>query len=234
MIHVGIADDDALVRHTLSTLLSTTDDIDVAWTAKDGQEALAFIRSGEPEAEVLLLDVQMPHMDGIALAETLRREHPEIAVLILTTFVADAVLSRALAAGVRGFVAKEDPIATLADTIRHVAAGNMVLSPTSSAIISHQPSISPTASEHAPATSSAAAGIPPAPAQGELPAGVTLSPREQEVLALMVEALSNKQIAHRLNLSEATVKTHVSVLIAKLGVQDRVGAVVHALRTGLV
>lgn len=225
MIHVGLADDDALVRHTLTDLLATTEDIRVAWAAEDGQEALRLIRAGEPEIQVLLTDVQMPQLDGIALARTVQQEKPGLAVLVLTTFVADAVLDRALAAGVRGFIAKEDPIASLAATIRHVAAGNMVLSATSSAVI-------------AQTTGAPEQGSPPVPV-GEpsveaLPSGVTLSPRELEVLALMVEALSNKQIARRLGVSEATVKTHVSTLIAKLGVQDRVGAVVHALRSGIV
>ena len=136
MISVGLADDDALVRSTLTELLATPDDIRVVWTACDGQETLALLRSPEaPEIQVLLLDVQMPRLDGMTLAEMLHRERPDIAILILTTFVADGVLNRALAAGVRGFIAKEDRVETLADTIRNVAAGNTVLSPASSAII---------------------------------------------------------------------------------------------------
>lgn len=222
MISVGLADDDALVRSTLTELLATTDDIRVVWTACDGQETLALLRSPEaPEIQVLLLDVQMPRLDGMTLAEMLHRERPDIAILILTTFVADGVLNRALAAGVRGFIAKEDRVETLADTIRNVAAGNTVLSPASSAIIGGW-SAPTTPAATSPDVSNA------------LPPGVTLSPRESEVLVLMVEALSNRQIATRLHLSETTVKTHVSAIIAKLGVQDRVGAVVYALRNGLV
>ena len=222
MIQVGLADDDALVRNTLAELLATTEDIRVAWTARDGREALNLLRSpDEPAVQVLLLDVQMPRMHGISLAETLRTERPDIGVLILTTFVADGVLNRALAAGVRGFIAKEDRVTTLADTIRSVAAGNTVLSPASSAIVGGWSA--PTT----PATASP-------DASDALPPGVTLSPRESEVLVLMVEALSNRQIATRLHLSETTVKTHVSAIIAKLGVQDRVGAVVYALRNELV
>ena len=223
MIRVGLADDDALVRDTLTELLATTEDIRVAWTACDGREALDLLRSPEaPDVQVLLLDVQMPRMDGITLAQRIREDYPDVGVLILTTFVADGVLNRALAAGVRGFIAKEDRVTNMADTIRNVAAGNTVLSPTSSAIIGGW---------SAPATPAAA----PSPDVPEaLPPGITLSPRESEVLVLMVEALSNKQIATRLGLSETTVKTHVSALIGKLGVQDRVGAVVYALRNGLV
>jgi len=223
MIRVGLADDDALVRDTLTELLATTEDIRVAWTACDGREALDLLRSPEaPDVQVLLLDVQMPRMDGITLAQRVQEDYPDVGVLILTTFVADGVLNRALAAGVRGFLAKEDRVTNMADTIRNVAAGNTVLSPTSSAIIGGW---------SAPATPAAA----PSPDVPEaLPPGITLSPRESEVLVLMVEALSNKQIATRLGLSETTVKTHVSALIGKLGVQDRVGAVVYALRNGLV
>ena len=222
MIQVGLADDDALVRNTLAELLATTEDIRVAWTARDGREALDLLHSPKaPKIQVLLLDVQMPRMDGISLAETLRTERPDIGVLILTTFVADGVLNRALAAGVRGFIAKEDRVTNMADTIRNVAAGNTVLSPASSAIIGGW---------SAPATPAATSPD----VSNALPPGVTLSPRESEVLVLMVEALSNKQIATRLGLSETTVKTHVSALIGKLGVQDRVGAVVYALRNGLV
>ena len=222
MIDVGLADDDPLVRRTLTDILNTTEDIRVAWAARDGQEVLDRLGSGGTTVEVLLLDIQMPRIDGIALAEILHRERPELGVLILTTFVADGVLNRALAAGVRGFLAKEDRVTNMADTIRNVAAGNTVLSPTSSAIIGGW---------SAPATPAAA----PSPDVPEaLPPGITLSPRESEVLVLMVEALSNKQIATRLGLSETTVKTHVSALIGKLGVQDRVGAVVYALRNGLV
>mgnify|MGYP000014993745 FL=1 len=222
MIDVGLADDDPLVRHTLTDILSTTEDIRVSWAARDGQEVLDRLGSEDTAVKVLLLDIQMPRIDGIELAEILHRERPELGILILTTFVADAVLDRALAAGVRGFLAKEDPITTLADTIRHVASGNMVLSPSSSAIVGHRA---------APLTSNAPSTTP---APGALPPGVSLSHRELEVLTLMAEALSNKQIAHRLGVSEATVKTHVSALIAKLGVQDRVGAVVHALRNRIV
>ena len=222
MIRVGLADDDALVRSTLTDLLATTEDIRVVWTACDGRKALGLLRSPEaPEVQVLLLDVQMPRLDGMTLAEMLHRERPNLAILILTTFVADGVLNRALAAGVRGFIAKEDRVSTLADTIRSVAAGNTVLSPASSAIIGGW-SAPTTPAATSPDVSNA------------LPPGVTLSPRESEVLVLMVEALSNRQIATRLHLSETTVKTHVSAIIAKLGVQDRVGAVVYALRNGLV
>lgn len=277
MIHVGLADDDALVRQTLNDLLNDTEDIRALWVARDGEEVLDILHSGDyPLVDVLLLDVQMPRMDGIAVTELLHNEMPNLNILILTTFMADPVMERAMAAGAKGFVAKEDPVTALAATIRHVVEGNMVLSPASLNVIKNRPDASnpvipgpavsgPTTSPEIPAlmmptlrkspkasaparvpaaagsapASTASAASPlvagPAPtAARSTPTGVTLSPRETEVLALMVEAYSNKQIARRLGLSEATIKTHVSTVIAKMGVQDRVGAVVQALRNGLV
>ena len=213
MINVGLADDDALVRHTLTDLLATTEDVRIVWSARDGEEALAALQAPDNPVEVLLLDIQMPRLDGIALAEALHEDRPELAILILTTFVADAILDRALAAGVRGFIAKEDPVSALA------------------AIISRRQT---NGEDTAPRLLQPVGVAPSKASPNALPPGVTLSPREHEVLTLMVDALSNKQIAHRLGLSEATVKTHVSTLIAKLGVHDRVGAVVHALRNRLV
>lgn len=277
MIHVGLADDDALVRQTLNDLLNDTEDIRALWVARDGEEVLDILHSGDyPLVDVLLLDVQMPRMDGIAVTELLHNEMPNLNILILTTFMADPVMERAMAAGAKGFVAKEDPVTALAATIRHVVEGNMVLSPASLNVIKNRPDASnpvipgpavsgPTASPEIPAlmmptlrkspkasaparvlaaagsapasTASAASPLVAGPAPTTIrstPTGVALSPRETEVLALMVEAYSNKQIARRLGLSEATIKTHVSTVIAKMGVQDRVGAVVQALRNGLV
>ena len=140
MIRIGIADDDALVRQTLGDLLSKQDDIVVAWTAKDGQEALDLFRSSKVDDEVqaVLVDIQMPKMDGLTLAKALLEENPDIAILILATFTADSIVDDAIALGVRGFVAKEDGASSLAGAIRQAVAGNLVLSPTSSAIISDQ------------------------------------------------------------------------------------------------
>ena len=233
MISIGIADDDALVRQTLRDLLSKNDDIVVAWTAKDGQEALDLFRSSEVDDEVqaVLVDIQMPKMDGLALAKALLEENPEIAILILTTFTADSIVDDAMALGVRGFVAKEDGASSLAGAIRQAVAGNLVLSPTSSAIISDQARLWANGSAQSPESTSR----PTQTRQStQLPYGITLSEREREVLTLVVDAKTNKQIATRLGLSEATIKTHVSAIIAKLGVQDRVGAVVYALQHNLI
>ena len=234
MISIGIADDDALVRQTLSDLLSKNDDIVVTWTAKDGQEALDLFRSSEVDNEVqaVLVDVQMPKMDGLALAKALLEENPEIAILILTTFTADSIVDDAMALGVRGFVAKEDGASSLAGAIRQAVAGNLVLSPTSSAIISDQARL--WANGSAQPSESTSKQTQTRQSTSPLPHGITLSEREREVLKLVVDAKTNKQIANRLRLSEATIKTHVSAIIAKLGVQDRVGAVVYALQHNLI
>ena len=231
MIGIGIVDDDALVRHTLTDLLSKNGDISVAWTAKDGQEALDLFRSPKTdEIQAALVDIQMPRIDGLALTEALLNEDPDLAILILTTFTADSIVDEAMALGVRGFVAREDGPSSLAGAIRQAVAGNLVLSPTSSAIISDQARIWASSS-----TSVKPAMKPPEQQEpASLPYGITLSEREREVLTLVIDAKTNKQIASRLRLSEATIKTHVSAIIAKLGVQDRVGAVVYALQHNLV
>lgn len=128
MIRIGIADDDPLVRRTLAQLLSTEEGISVAWTAQDGQEALDLIHSTETEpVQAVLLDVQMPRLDGLTLAKTLHEENPELAIIILSTLIADSISNEAFAAGVRGFVAKEDDVDALAGAIKQAVAGNIVL-----------------------------------------------------------------------------------------------------------
>lgn len=137
MIRIGIADDDPLVRRTLAQLLSTEEGISVAWTAQDGQEALDLIHSTETEpVQAVLLDVQMPRLDGLTLAKTLHEENPELAIIILSTLIADSISNEAFAAGVRGFVAKEDDVDALAGAIKQAVAGNIVLTPKSSAVLS--------------------------------------------------------------------------------------------------
>lgn len=230
MIHVGVVDDDALVRHVLATLLDAQDDISVAWTANDGDEALNRLKSPDSAAiEALLLDIQMPHMDGVTLAAVISADFPQIATLMLTIFTDKRLVDEALSVGVNGFIAKEDSIESIAGAVRQAVDGNIVLSPHSGMHFRTPPSTTQsTATTHDRSTPNKETSPSLRP---EL---VTLSSREMEVLKLMTEALPNKQIARSLNISEATVKTHVSTLIAKLGVQDRVGAVVKAIRGGLI
>lgn len=225
MIDVGIVDDDALVRHVLTTLLNAQSDISVAWTASDGEEVIQLLDSPENSSvQAILLDIQMPRMDGITLSTIVHEKLPNIAILILTTFTDRELIDRTLAAGVNGYIAKEDSIESIAGAIRQAVGGNLVLSPGPGNRLRTR-----TADEAKPKPTEETK-VPDASGSPELS---HLSPREIEVLKLMIEALPNKQIARRLNVSEATVKTHVSTLIAKLGVHDRVGAVVKAVRHGL-
>jgi two component luxR family transcriptional regulator len=228
MINVGIVDDDALVRHVITTLLNGQSDISVAWAASDGEEAIQYLNSPENSfAQAILIDIQMPRMDGVTLSSIVHEKFPDIAILILTTFTDRELIDRTLEAGVNGYIAKEDSIESIAGAIRQAVGGNLVLSPVpGSRLRTRAPST--TASETTQETTQSTR-TSDAAGSSEIS---HLSPREIEVLKLMVEALSNKQIARRLNVSEATVKTHVSTLIAKLGVHDRVGAVVKAVRHG--
>ncbi|AYD88893.1 DNA-binding response regulator [Actinomyces lilanjuaniae] len=232
-ISIGIADDDPLVRRTLTGLLSGTGQVHVAWTAKDGQEALELIRSPDtPPVQALLLDVQMPRTDGLVLTQILHKEVPDLAVLILTAFATDSVMEKAMAAGVRGVVAKDDDIGSLVGAIQQAVAGNFVMSPTCSAVVAEH--LRPDGAHSTSHSSPSSPGKSQQHASAALPSGVTLTAREQEILALLAESLTNKQIARRLTLSQATVKAHVSAIIAKLGVRDRVGAVVYALNNHLL
>ena len=234
MIHVGVVDDDALVRHVLTTLLDAQEDISVAWTANDGDEALNRLKSHDSAViEAVLLDIQMPHMDGVTLAAVISADFPQIATLMLSTFTDKRLIDEALSVGANGFIAKEDSIESIAGAVRQAVVGNIVLSPhsgkhfrtltsaTQSTVALHDTSRD-TNTPNKKRTSSSHTEF------------MHLSSREIEVLTLMAEALSNKQIARELDISEATVQTHVSTLIAKLNVQDRVGAVVKAIRGGLI
>ena len=228
MIDVGIVDDDALVRHVLTTLLNAQSDISVAWTASDGEEVIQLLDSPENSSvQAILLDIQMPRMDGITLSTIVHEKLPNIAILILTPFTDRELIDRTLAAGVNGYIAKEDSIESIAGAIRQAVGGNLVLSPGPGNRLRTR---TPSTADEAKPKPTEETKVPDASGSPELS---HLSPREIEVLKLMIEALPNKQIARRLNVSEATVKTHVSTLIAKLGVHDRVGAVVKAVRHGL-
>ena len=228
MIDVGIVDDDALVRHALTTLLNAQSDISVAWTASDGEEVIQLLGSPKNSSvQAILLDIQMPRMDGITLSTIVHKKLPNIAILILTTFINRELIDRTLAVGVNGYIAKEDSIESIAGAIRQAVGGNLVLSPGPGNQLRTR---TPSTADEAKPKPTEETKVPDASGSPELS---HLSPREIEVLKLMIEALPNKQIARRLNVSEATVKTHVSTLIAKLGVHDRVGAVVKAVRHGL-
>jgi DNA-binding NarL/FixJ family response regulator len=210
MIRVVVADDQAIVRDGFAALLATQDDIDVVGTASQGEEAVRVC--GEQHPDVVLMDVRMPVMDGIAATRQLAAG--EARVIILTTFDLDDYVYDALTAGASGFLLKDAGAERLFDAVRVVAAGEALLAPTvTRRLISEFARLRPR----------------PAPA-----ALRELTPRETDVLRLVAEGLSNREIADRLVVSDETVKTHVSRILTKLALRDRTQAVVAAYESGLV
>nr|WP_062332408.1 response regulator transcription factor [Herbidospora sakaeratensis] len=206
MIRVVIADDHPVVRSAFADLLATQPDFAVVGTASDGAEAVRVCAATTPD--LVLMDVRMPVMDGI---EATRRLSPGARVLILTTFDLDEYVYDALRAGAGGFLLKDVTAERLFDAVRVVAAGEALLAPTvTRRLIGQFARLRPKVSVEG------------------------LTPRETQVLRLIAEGLSNPEIAHRLTVTEETVKTHVSRVLHKLGLRDRTQAVVAAYESGLV
>ena len=215
MIRVLIADDQSLVRTGFKMILDAQSDIEVVGEAGDGGAALTMARTLRPE--VILMDVRMPGTDGITATGQITAELPGIRILILTTFDLDDYVHAGLRAGASGFLLKDVPAPDLIAAIRTVAAGDAVLSPsTTRRLIERFVPLLPT-TEAAAATDSLA----------------TLTNREREVFALVAQGRSNREIADSLFLSEGTVKIHVSRLLGKLGLRDRVHAVILAYESGI-
>ncbi|MEI7056949.1 response regulator transcription factor [Nocardioides sp. CCNWLW239] len=216
MIRVLIADDQQLVRSGFRLILSMEDDIEVVGEASDGADAIAKARDLRPD--VVLMDVQMPGTDGIEATRTVVAEgHAK--VIILTTFDRDDYLFDALAAGASGFLLKNADPDSLAEAVRAAADGHALLAPEVTMRV-----IGRVTRDNAPS-----APQPKPPKELDL-----LTAREHEVLLLIGEGLSNNEIARRLFLTEATVKTHVSACLAKLQLRDRVQTVVFIHRHGLL
>ncbi|GAA2309339.1 response regulator transcription factor [Glycomyces scopariae] len=209
---VLVVDDQALVRAGFRMIL-TARGIEVAGESADGVEAVAAVRRLLPD--VVLLDIRMPNMDGLEAARRILALAPACRVVMLTTFDLDRYVYAALAAGASGFLLKDVTAEHLAAAVRLVGTGDALLAPSITRRL-----VERFAAEH---------GGTAAP--GSLK---ELTPRELEVLALMGRGLSNAELAARLTLSEATVKTHVARIFAKLGLRDRAQAVVVAYETGLV
>jgi DNA-binding NarL/FixJ family response regulator len=216
---VLIADDQALIRSGFRLIL-TTRGIDVVGTAADGAEAVAAARELRPD--VVLMDIRMPNMDGLEAAGLVLAQNPGCRVIMLTTFDLDRYVYAALEAGASGFLLKDVTPEHLAAAVRLVGTGDALLSP----------SITRRLVERFAAAERMPGGGGPSPAvHRDLTA---LTPREREVLTLMGRGLSNAELAGELVLSEATVKTHVARIFAKLALRDRAQAVVLAYETGLV
>ena len=210
-IRVLVADDQAMVRAGFRLLLAGEPDIDVVAEARTGAEAVEKAARFDPA--VVLMDIRMPELDGIAATRRILAADATARILILTTFDLDEYVYEALRAGASGFVLKDDPPEQLIDAIRTVAAGNALLSPSVTKRVIEQFARRPR----------------PAP-----PAGLDeLTAREQDVFRLLARGLSNAEIGQELFISEGTVKTHVTHVLQKLGLRDRVQAVVLVYRSGL-
>ncbi len=215
-LRILLVDDQALVRSGFRMILAVEPDMEVVGEAGDGAEAVALARELDPD--VVLMDVQMPGTDGIsATADIVAGGHGK--VVILTTFDRDDYLFSALRAGASGFLLKNARAEQLVDAVRAVGGGHALLSPeVTTRVIAEMTGRAGDGSSHGE----------------DVPELRSLTEREREVLVLMGEGLSNAEIAQRLVLGEATVKTHVSNCLSKLHLRDRVQAVVLAHRAGLV
>lgn len=212
---VLIADDQRVVRQGLATLLGLLPGIEVTGTASDGEEVMNLV--GELSPDVVLMDLRMPRCDGVEATRRLRDTYPNIKVIVLTTYADDRSVVEALRAGARGFLTKDASAEEIQQAIAAVERGEAVIDPAVQHHVINALARSSTGQEQR--------GVP------ELPDGLTA--REAEVIALIAEGLSNSEIAVRLVLSEATVKSHINHLFAKTGVRDRAQAVTYAYRHGL-
>lgn len=233
MIRVGLVDDQQMVRVGLKMILESEGDIEVCCEASNGADAVALATEHCPD--VILMDVRMPGMDGLAATREVLKATPHSKVVILTTFDDDEYLYGALRAGASGFLLKSADGDTLVNAVRVVAGGEALLAPeVTRRVIEHFTSDSRAGQDDA--TVADAPTLPPAAAAHEPSAEAIgdLSDREVEVLQLMARGLSNQEIATELFVSNTTVKTHVSHILTKLGVRDRVQAVVEAYDSGIV
>ena len=220
-MRVLIADDQRVVREGLSMLVGLIDDVEVVGAAADGAEAVRLAEAHRPD--VILMDLRMPDLDGIAATAQLRERLPAAQVLVLTTYADEDAIVRALRAGARGYLTKDASAEQIETAIRAVHAGQTYLDPAVqerlvAALISRPPPPDP------------ADPAGPGPS-GKPPDGLTI--REAEVLRLLASGLSNAEIAQCLYLSHATVKTHINRIFAKTGVRDRAQAVRYAYQHGL-
>ena len=214
MIRVMITDDHLIVREGLRLILETADDIEVVGEAVDGAECLELVSKLNPQ--VILMDLQMPRMDGITAIAHLRKDFPEIAIVILTTYNEDDLMIRGLQSGARGYLLKDSSRESLLDAIHAAAKGETLLKPEILARVLAPQSVPK----------------PAAPAQTD--STLTLTGRELEVLQLAAKGERNKEMAYKLGITERTVKAHLQSIYQKFGVDSRAAAVAVAAGKGLL
>lgn len=208
MIRILVVDDHPVVRAGIAALLESADDVQLVGTAASGEEALASVASTQPD--LVVMDLRMPGIDGDEATARILAAHPDVRVLILTTYETDDAILSAIEAGASGYLLKAAPEEELLAGVRAVAAGEVALAPSVSRML--------VARTRAPAASA----VP------------QLTPRELQVLRLVAEGLSNREIGMRIHLGEATVKTHLLKAFGKLEVNDRTRAVTRAMELGLL
>lgn len=209
---VLIADDESVVRETLSVYVGSAEDMEVVGTAADGRSAVQVSTSLRPD--IVLMDIQMPRVDGVEATAEMLRVLPTTKVVMITTFTtADAVVP-ALRAGALGYVLKSDPPERILSTVRRALTGRTELSPTAlDAVVGH---------------------LRDGDKRDELPPAVTLTSRESEVLKYLATGCSNKEVADSMGISEKSVKLHITHLVSKFGVRDRLQLVIAAHKAGMV
>jgi len=215
-----LVDDQQIVRQGLATILLYEEDIEVVGEAGDGQEAVSAAQALRPD--VVLMDLKMPVLGGVPATRQIREALPETQVIVLTTYDTDDLVFQAIRAGANGYLLKDASSETLSAAIRGVVHGESQLDPTvARKVLGEFQRLAIEETTRRPPPSEDLAAEP-------------LTPREQEVLELLVEGLSNRDIAGRMHLTEGTVRNYVSRIIAKLQANDRTQVVIEALRRGLV
>jgi DNA-binding NarL/FixJ family response regulator len=212
MIHLLLVDDQSLIRRGLKALLKPEPELTVLGEAGNGREALDWLRSAPQLPDVILMDVRMPEMDGVAATGAIGQEFPMVKILILTTFDDTEYVAQALQNGASGYLLKDTPAEELVQAIQLVQKGYTQLAPGLAQKL--------------------ILGSPPPPEPAIDPAWAELTPREQEILQLIAQGASNREIAQQLYISEKTVKNHITSLLGRLGLRDRTQAAVWLHRQG--
>jgi DNA-binding NarL/FixJ family response regulator len=232
-IRAIIIDDQPLIREGLSIILDAQDDIEIVGQGADGQEAILLAKRLRPD--VILMDIKMPHVNGIQATRQIKAAHPETYILILTTYSQDELVFDGIRAGASGYLLKDITRQELAEAVRGAARGEAQIDPSvASQVLTEFQRMANVLKRRSPHGTDADEASKTAQALQDVPPIEALTPREETILQLLTEGLTNAGIANRLHLSEGTVKNYVSEILSKLQANDRTHAVVLAIRRGLL